>query len=234
VTVLGIESATSVCAVALVRDGQVEREELVEEDFIHARKLLTILEKVLRESGLTARQVPGVAVSIGPGSFTGLRIGLSVAKGFVFATGAALVGVPTLEALARKVLERGAAALPPYVLSVLDARRDDFYCQLFALEDGHVKACWPAKDLTAAEVLREIEGRTLLVTGNGRNKLRQALAEPTRHHTGCSFADDDLARCSAGTVALIGEELLRQGRADDPALLEPRYIKEFFLQQRSA
>ena len=104
-TLLGIETATAVCGVALVRDGEVLAEKAVEERYAHAEKLFGFLDDVLESSGVPLRELHGIAVSIGPGSFTGLRIGLSVAKGLHVATGIPVIPVPTMEALARNGAE---------------------------------------------------------------------------------------------------------------------------------
>ena len=82
--VLGIESATALCGVALVASGAVQADTRIVQKNVHAEKLLTLVDEVLRKSGRTLHEVSGIAISIGPGSFTGLRIGLSVAKGLSY------------------------------------------------------------------------------------------------------------------------------------------------------
>ena len=98
--VLGIETATAVCAVALVDDDVVRAERRYEIPQAHSEKLMECVDDCLKSAGLALSSIDGIAISIGPGSFTGLRIGLSVAKGLAFATDKPVVGVPTLEALA--------------------------------------------------------------------------------------------------------------------------------------
>src|SRR5512142_395937 len=134
---LGIETATTVCAAAVVRDGELLAEELVDERNVHAERLMGMIDAAFRRSGTTLEQMAGLAVSIGPGSFTGLRIGLSVAKGLVYASGKPLLPVPTLQALAQKAAGApGTADGEESILPVLDARRGDVYCALYRRTDG--------------------------------------------------------------------------------------------------
>ena len=98
--ILGIETATSVCAAAIVDDGDVLTEQWIEAQHSHSEKLITLIDKCLQTVNCELKSLAGIAVSIGPGSFTGLRIGLSVAKGLSYASGVPLVSIPTLKALA--------------------------------------------------------------------------------------------------------------------------------------
>ncbi len=229
--VLGLETSTAVCAAAVVEDGVVRAEATVVERHVHAERLLLQVEQVLRDAGTGLRDVAGIAVSIGPGSFTGLRIGLSVAKGLVYAGSMPIVGVPTLQALAQRLPDAGARA--PCILAALDARRDEVYAQLFAVRDARAVPLCDVRDMTTDELFRASEGEEILLTGDARQKLEAKLRTfPAEFRERFRFADPELSRCSAASVALGGEQLLKQGRSDDPGSLEPRYIKEFFLKTR--
>ena len=224
--VLGIETATSVCAVALVREGKVAGESLLDEGRIHAEKLMGQIVAVLGSGGLES--LGAVAVSIGPGSFTGLRIGLSVAKGIAFARDIPLAAVPTLGALALHAagtdnLERGTR-----LLAALEARRDEVYCQLFEVTEEDVVPLWEARDLTLEELMGELDGSEVRVTGEAAGKL---LSRPGRAGN-LSAVSPKALRSSGASVAILGGKLLREGKADDPSFLEPRYIKDFFLKSR--
>ncbi len=229
--VLGIETATVVCAAAVVSDGTVRSEAWRGEARVHAEKLMGLIASVLRESGIGPADLAGVAVSIGPGSFTGLRIGLSVAKGLVYGAGCRLVAVPTLEALAQRAVDEGAAKMGTLIVPVLDARRDEVYCQLFHADAGRTIPEGDARDWTLAALVREIGTREVLVTGDAADKLKRFLQERPEQRE-YRFAPPSTAQCSAVQVAMIGERLLARGATEDPALLEPRYIKEFFLKTR--
>jgi len=224
VTVLGIETATSVCGAAIRQDGSLLALEEVNEGRVHAERLLPLIDAALRKWGLTATSLGAIAVSIGPGSFTGLRIGLSIAKGLVLATGVPLVAVPTLEALAsRTARARNAEGL---ILAALDARRDEVYCQLFEAAGERISALWEPRDLAVERLVAELGGKQVLVTGDGRAKV---MAHASGGSARIEEADASTALCSAADVARLGEILALAGKTEDPALLEPRYIKEFFL-----
>jgi len=230
-TVLGIETSTLVCGAAVAVDGLVRAEATIELRNAHAERLLTLVERAMEDALVTVPEVDGVAVSIGPGSFTGLRIGLSTAKGLVTAGEKALVGVPTLSALARRAASRGAVLPGERVMAVLDARRGEVYCQFFVLDRGDVVPEGDVQDLTLGALLDVIDDRAVLVTGEGVATVR-AAAGTSRRYEGIRYADRETARCSPGMIAVMGGEMLASGVRDNPSTVEPRYIKEFFLQSR--
>ena len=225
--VLGIETATSVCAAAVVSDSRVTAERSIDSRNVHAEKLLSLIDAALGDAALTCHELDSVAVSIGPGSFTGLRIGLSVAKGLAYATSKPLVAVPTLEALAMNLVDTASAG--PFILTALDARRDEVYCQLFRLENRELAPEWDARDMTVSELFEELDGKSVVVVGDGSKKVLSHAGSGDR----IASVTEELSRCSARTVALLGHALLAEGKTVDPAQLEPRYIKEFFLQTHS-
>jgi tRNA threonylcarbamoyladenosine biosynthesis protein TsaB len=226
VNVLGIETATTVCAAALVRGGTVVAESLIEAGRVHAEKLMGQIIAVLGPDGVAS--LDGVGVSIGPGSFTGLRIGVSVAKGIAFARNIPLVGVPTLEALALHAAEADHTEPGTRLLAALDARRDEVYCQLFDVTADGPVPLRDARDLTLGALMEELHGSPVRVTGEAAAKV---LAWPGAPAT-LSIVTGEALRCSGGSVARLGERLLLAGKADDPSALEPRYIKDFFLKTR--
>ena len=229
-TVLGSETATSVCGAAVVSGGSVRAAHAVEGSHLHAEHLMAIIDRSLVQAGVVLRDLDAIAVSIGPGSFTGLRIGLSAAKGLALAAGKPVVPVPTLEAIARQAVRAGAADLPRRILPVLDARRDEVYCQIFETAGASVRALDEERDMTVAGLVDTLGDRPVLVTGEAAHRVEAELRRRGgRVGAGVAFAPPDAARCEAAVVALIGEELAARGAAADLNDLEPRYIKEFFL-----
>lgn len=224
-TVLGIETATTVCGAALARDGEVVGLREVQQRNVHAERLPGFIGALLEGEQMAPGALSAVAVSAGPGSFTGLRIGLSTAKGLVYATGIPLIAVPTLEALAVRLLRSG-APVEGWILTALDARRDELYVQVFAAAGAMIRSREDVRDITVAGLAELVAGRPVVVTGGGAEKAAAGLA-----HAGCRYtlAPPALRDCSAAEVALLGEQMLRAGVQADPATLEPRYIKEFFL-----
>src|SRR3989442_5571948 len=122
-TVLGIDTATSRGSVALARPGEVLAAVPLLERGAHARDLLLRIDGLLQKTGLRPSDLHGLAVTVGPGSFTGVRIGLSTAKGFAYSLGIGLAGLSTLEALARAAAPVRGAAQPPLVCATIEAGR---------------------------------------------------------------------------------------------------------------
>lgn len=220
--VLGIETATVVCSAAVAVEGAVRAEEEIVQRNAHAENIMRLIRAVLDRAAVTPGQLDAIAVSIGPGSFTGLRIGLSVAKGLCFALEKPLVTVPTLEALAHRALESGVIATP-FILAALDARRDEVYCQLFDARAGVLVPVGEARDLTLDGLARSLDGRAVTITGDAAAKLRA-------HDAFARFTPvpERYASCSASSVAVLGEAAAAAGRFADVKSIEPVYIKEFY------
>jgi tRNA threonylcarbamoyladenosine biosynthesis protein TsaB len=190
---------------------------------VHSARLTPLIEDVLRHAEVQAQALDAVAVSVGPGSYTGLRIGVSTAKGWAMATDADPVGVPTLKAYAAQA--RPWSEPGDVVCALLDARRDEVYAGAYRrTEDGWA----PHADTTAlsVEALADwcgaVEGRLWLV-GDGAEKSRSALAGQAPVLT---ILPPDLVAPSAAWVARCGERHLHTEGPDDRATLEPLYVKE--------
>jgi tRNA threonylcarbamoyladenosine biosynthesis protein TsaB len=222
VIVLGIETATAVCGTAVVKDGTLRGEAHVSEKHMHAERIMQLIDDTLRTSGIAIRHVDALAVSIGPGSFTGLRIGLSVAKGFAFALEKPIVAVPTLRALAQRAADAQAVSTL-FILPAIDARRDEVYCQMFRREGDGLWAEGEEREYRVGALVEQYGEREITVTGDAVQKVK------TVAHRGCwRFIENELAHCSAATVARLGSQMLLRGDVADPTLLEPTYLKEFF------
>jgi tRNA threonylcarbamoyladenosine biosynthesis protein TsaB len=223
--VLGIETASRVCGAAVADEGRIVVDVWVEARNVHAERLMPLIEEVLSGAKTTLGALDALAVSAGPGSFTGLRVGVSVAKGLAFATGKPLAGVPTLLALAERAVRESPRPLPEIIVPVLDARREEVYFQIFCREDEEVTSLSEPDVARVDDVCRLLAGRGALLTGEAAGKVLDAAGEEGE----LVRARNDVARCSAGLVALLGESMVRDGVTVDPAVFEPRYIKEFFL-----
>lgn len=208
--VLGIETATDVCAVGLV-DGP---RDLVDLALLkprgHGARLAGLIDAALSAAGLTAADLDAVAVSAGPGSYTGLRIGVSTAKGLCLATGAALIGVPTLEALARS----GPSASP--TLAVLPSRRGEVYAAVYGSDGAAIRE-------PAALALPDVDAwlpdvPELAVTGPAAGAVQGAV---TRDLSAVE------ARPSGLAIARLGRQRAESERVDDVAAFEPAYLKPF-------
>jgi tRNA threonylcarbamoyladenosine biosynthesis protein TsaB len=170
--VLGIESATSRQSVALVEDDRLVAEAFYLAEGTRGGGLMPTLDEVLRQAGVAPRDLGAVAVSVGPGSFTGLRVGLATAKGLALGTGAALVGVPTLE-----VLAEGYPVPDAIICAVLDAYRGEVYTALFRRCNGRLERL-SVDAVQAPEALATtlgiVDGEAHLI-GNGAARYRERL-----------------------------------------------------------
>lgn len=215
--ILNIDTATPVCSVALARDGQVTGIKENNEGLNHSLLLGTFIDELLKEQGVDAGQLDAVAVSRGPGSYTGLRIGVSMAKGLCFGAGKPLIAVDTLQALARSVSER--LQEDALYCPMLDARRMEVYTALFDRENRTVSG-------TKAEILDEHSFADILTKGkvyffgNGSGKLRPLLTS-----SNACYPED--TETSAAHLAEIAEQKFRKKQFEDTAYFEPFYLKDF-------
>jgi len=217
VNVLALETATTVCGAAVLAPGGEPVEEVLHEPRVHAERIMTLVDRALERAGLRARNLDGVAVSIGPGSFTGLRIGLSVAKGLCWSLGIPLAAVPTLRALAAGVNGRA-----PAILAALAARRGEVYCQMFRSGPELPEPSEEPRTMRLDECAAALAAGGIIVTGEAAAAIA-ALASPG----GLLVASDTEARCSPAAVARLGARMLAAGGAADLSRLEPLYLMEF-------
>ena len=207
-----IETATGVCSVAMATDGRVT--ELRESSLPNAHS--TLLPLFVRD--LMPRQLDGVCVSAGPGSYTGLRIGVSTAKGICYARNIPLLSVPTLQAMASLYFEEH-PAFEGVVCPMIDARRMECYTMLVGRE-GVLRE-------TQADVVEEgiydrwLDQGEVMFVGNGAEKTREILGK----HPNARY-DDSFAISARGLLGLAMQKWQR-GETEDVAYFEPFYLKDF-------
>lgn len=218
-TVLGIETSTAVCSVGLFRDGVHELEHSLHESHIHSEKLLTLVQQVVDTAGIRLSALDALAVSIGPGSFTGLRIGLSTAKGLAFSLGKYLVAVPTLDAIAESGRQWHRAISSIRV--VLDAKRDEWYVGEFRVVDETIEPMSPVSVRRTEDAVGNLEDSSaaLVLTDNVPH-LRRLIAESIQ-------IEDVHSYCRGGVVAALGARKALAGEYADVRDLEPVYLKDF-------
>jgi len=226
--VLGIETTTTQGGVAVVGEGGLVSEYTLNVEVTHSERLLPAIDRTLRDAGLEVTALQGLAVAIGPGSFTGLRIGLSTAKGLAYATGLPLVGVPSLEALAWAV---PAARWP--ICPVLDARKQEVYAALFRTRPDGVTRLTEDQAL-APEALCDRIRRPTLFVGDGLT----TYGELFKRLLGDRFLalSPALRGSRPACVADLGRRRLLLGERDPVETLVPRYLRpsEAELRRRAA
>lgn len=214
-----IETATQICSVVLASDGRILARHDSDVPNAHSTRLSVFIQEVLDECHLAPRDLGAVCVSAGPGSYTGLRIGVSSAKGFCYALGIPLVSVPTLLSMAALYYRQH----PEYkglVCPMIDARRMECYTMLV---DANLNIL---RD-TAADVINEgifdewLDRGELTFIGDGAAKTRPVLGA----HANARF--DDSFRLSAEGMIDIASQRLSDGKVEDVAYFEPFYLKDF-------
>lgn len=217
--ILNIETATTVCSVALSLNGDLLFEKSSFEGPSHAQLLGVYVEEAItiaRQKGLT---LEAVAVSSGPGSYTGLRIGMSVAKGLCFGYGIPLIALPTLEILAATAALYHKGTYNGLYCAMLDARRMEVYAALYAPNLQPVRIT-QADIVTPETYAPYLEQGNVCFFGNGAAKCREVIAS-----SNATFLEqiDPLAT----NMVPLAEAAFRQGRFEDVAYFEPFYLKEF-------
>lgn len=215
--VLGVETSTMQGGVALVGEDRLVSEYLLNVEATHSERLLPAIDRMLCDAGVGLDALSGIAVSIGPGSFTGLRIGLSTVKGLAYATGLPVVGVPTLEALAWSVPFASVQVCP-----VLDARKHEVYAALFRYERGVLVRLMEDSALAPEALCSKIRKPTLFL-GDGlpvygelfRRLLADRMLVPSLSGRGARPA----------CVADLGRQRLVRGDRDSIEALVPRYLR---------
>ena len=214
-TILCIETATTNCSVALSVNGSVIA--LVEDnskEFSHAERLHVFIGQVLTEAGVDRSDLDAIAVSKGPGSYTGLRIGVSAAKGLCYALDIPLISIATLKSLALQ-----ANAADGKVVSMLDARRMEVYSSVFSSEGKEVRET-RAEILSANSFSEFLEKSTVFFIGSGVEKFETLCANKN-----AIFVKDRLP--SAKEMCALADIKYKKSDIENVAYFEPYYLKDF-------
>lgn len=212
--ILNIETATKNCSVAIAKDGiTVLCKEMAEEGYSHAEKLHVFIEDVLKELNLTFTDLSAIAVSQGPGSYTGLRIGVSAAKGLSFALNIPLIAVDTLATLAAQVQVSEGCIVP-----MIDARRMEVYSAIF---DANVKKIRAVEaEIITAESFSEIDSKVYFI-GDCAAKCKTVLTKEN------FIFLDTIVYPSAKEMSALSFEKFQNNDTVDVAYFEPYYLKDF-------
>jgi tRNA threonylcarbamoyladenosine biosynthesis protein TsaB len=219
--ILNIETATEVCSVSFSKNGQVIALKENSEGQSHAKLLTVFIDELLKENQLKVKNFDAIAVSMGPGSYTGLRIGVSTAKGLAYAADLPLIAVSTLQSLAlsitqepNKNIERNA-----WICPMIDARRMEVYTSFF--DTLNVQKTDISADIIDENSYSDIlKNRQVVFCGNGAAKCKNMIK-----HDNAMFLDDIV--CSAKYMAPLSDTAYREENFVDVAYFEPFYLKDF-------
>lgn len=219
-----IESSTNICSVALSRDGKILAWREINEMGKHAEKLTVFCDEVMKASNVSFKELDAVVVSKGPGSYTGLRIGVSAAKGICYALEKPLIAISTLEAMAYGMLPEAKAG--DLLIPMIDARRMEVYCAIYDHEGNLLKDVAPLildENSFSPESISSLKSNVshLLFSGDGMPKAKELLSR----YPNAVFTE--AGNCSAKNLMLPAEKKFLANEFEDVAYFEPFYLKTF-------
>jgi tRNA threonylcarbamoyladenosine biosynthesis protein TsaB len=217
--ILNIETATKNCSVALAKNGKtIAFREIAEEGYSHAEKLHVFIEELISESSVSFQDLNAIAISQGPGSYTGLRIGVSSAKGLCYALNIPLIAVDTLQSLAAQLTISEGLIIP-----MIDARR----MEVFSATYDHTLR---QNQAVAAEIITEKSYQnteeTLHFLGDGASKCKEFLTKEN------FIFHDEIIYPSAKEMSQLSFEKHKKNDTVDVAYFEPLYVKDFMLTKK--
>ena len=223
--ILCIETGTDVCSVGVARDGELLSLRESDQGRDHAKNLAVFVDELLQETSISPDELDAIAVGMGPGSYTGLRIGVSFAKGMCYGLNIPLLAVGSLDALAQVAIEDHEAGIisveeweSARLCPMVDARRMEVYAQVFDAK------CNPLSEVSAEVITEESfsqwrnDGK-LIIFGNGAAKCQEVLADTTY----VSVVP------SARGLAKLAHKRYEEGKFEDRAYFEPFYLKDFIV-----
>jgi tRNA threonylcarbamoyladenosine biosynthesis protein TsaB len=216
--ILAVDTATKSCSVAVIDDDTLLAESTSFNDQTHYRQLLNIIDTVLGKANMKIGQVDGFAVSIGPGSFTGLRIGISSVKGLAFSLNKPVVGVSSLQTLAFQCKQN-----PYLICPVLDARKQEVYFCHYRFKNGKLEKESQEQVASPAEAVRGIRESCIFV-GNGAKLYRRQISSVLGDWA--HFAAESQHTIRASALAWLSLPRFKRKETDDVHWLVPHYIRK--------
>jgi tRNA threonylcarbamoyladenosine biosynthesis protein TsaB len=216
--ILGVETSTRTGSVAIVSEDGVIAQYSLNIEVTHSERLMSTVDRVMKDTGFMMADMDGYAVAIGPGSFTGLRIGLAAVKGLALVTGKPVAAVPTLKALAWNL---SYAAYP--VCPMLDARKHEVYAATFRFDGTALVPDMAESVISLSRLSERISDKTLF-TGEASRLFHKDICE--LFGTRALFAPVSAILPSAASVAEIGLDMIKKGQQADPDNITPVYIRK--------
>lgn len=228
--ILNLETATTVCSVSLGKEGKLLALKELQGDYSHAENLTIFIEEVLKEAGITLSQIDAVAISKGPGSYTGLRIGVSTAKGLCYALNKPLIAIDTLQHLSLNLSVSIVKKAEDIVLCpMIDARRMEVYCALYNISNDCIKPTWAEiiDEYSFADLFSNLSNR-IYFFGDGSTKCKEVLSLKKN----ALFIENVFP--SAKNMIPLSEKAFLNNQFEDIAYFEPFYLKDFVAGKKKA
>ncbi len=219
--ILGIDTSTKFCNLGLIEDENILIEYTINGlKKKHSSILVPAIQNLLKTIDLKIEEINGIAVSIGPGSFTGLRIGLSVAKGLSYARSLPLLGIPTLDAMAFPLKE-----IPYLICPILESKQDEIYDVIFrGGANFHRVMDYKCEDIQSLLVRLSPLKEKIIFLGDGIKQYRDIIKEKIGKDA--LFIDSCLNLPLAASIAILGLNKLKKGEEDDISTLSPFYLRK--------
>ena len=216
---LAFETSAKAASVALFDGDKLLGESYQNTGLTHSQTLMVMAEDLLKQCSVTPQQIEAAAVAAGPGSFTGVRIGVAAAKGFAWGREIPIYGVSTLEAMAL-----GLGIFEGYVCPVMDARRSQVYNALFEINRGRITRIREDRAISLAELAKELQTlqKPIFLVGDGSNLCYNTLREAV---PGLVCPPEHRMHQRAAGVALAAKAMLDRGESCDGASLQPNYLR---------
>ena len=216
--ILNIESSTTNCSISLALDGNlVALKESNDDKYSHSTKLHSFINEVLKKSNISVKELVAIAVSKGPGSFTGLRIGVAAAKGLCYSLDIPLISISTLHILSKQIQVREQGLILP----VMDAKRDEVYCAVYDSSYNLIKKAVPK--IINQESFSELSYKSkLYFIGNGQEKCKRLI----ENNTNLIFSNNNTFP-SAREMTQLSYQKFKDLDFKDIAYFEPDYLKDF-------
>ncbi len=216
--IFALDTATQSCSVAIVDDGSLIAEMTVVNRQTHSRHLMSFTDTILNTVNLKAADMDGFAVSIGPGSFTGLRIGISTIKGLAFSLNKPVVGISSLEALAWQIAHSGFLICP-----LLDARKKEVYTCRYRFDNNELNKQGSEIVASPAEAVRDIQEPSIFV-GNAVNLYRDHITDTLGNLA--HYAAHGQHTLRASSIAWLSAGKFSEEQTDDVSMLIPQYVRK--------
>ena len=218
--VLALDSSGLVASVAIVQDDELLGEYTINHKKTHSQTLLPMLDEVAKMIELDMNTIDFIAVSAGPGSFTGLRIGSATAKGLALALDKQIVSVPTIDAMAYNLWGSNEQICP-----IMDARRNQVYTGLYQFVKEHMNTILPECVLMIDEIVAKVNesGKKTIFLGDGVAVFKEYIEENIK--VPYAFAPANNNKQRAPSVAALGMELYKEGKAEDAKDHKPEYLR---------